>query len=133
MPWGAVRRATLLIPSGPQHDPDRKHLHIVLTDPTGTTGEVLLVCVVSIPTSNLYDASCTLFPGEHPFVVHGSYVAYRFSRIVPAAVLEAKVDAGEYLSKPMLDKKRFEDVVAGLLASPMVTPKIARFFAAAGG
>ena len=27
------RRATLLIPTGAAHDPDRKHLFIVLTDP----------------------------------------------------------------------------------------------------
>src|SRR3990170_5662670 len=27
------RRATLLVPSGPAHDPDQKHLFILLTDP----------------------------------------------------------------------------------------------------
>jgi hypothetical protein len=27
------KRATLLVPSGPANDPDRKHLFVLLTDP----------------------------------------------------------------------------------------------------
>lgn len=127
MAWSAARRATLLIPSGPSHDPARKHLHVVVTDPTSTTAEVLIVCVVSIPPTNLYDSSCTLFPGEHPFIVKHSYVAYRFSRIVAAAALEAKVASGEYIAKPLLDEKLMAEVISGLRDSPEATPKVKRF------
>lgn len=129
--WVAARRATLLIPSGPAHDPNRKHLQIVLTDPIAATGEVLVVGVTSIPPSNLYDGSCTLFPGEHPFIVKHSFVAYKFGHVVSAATLEAKVAAGEFTAKPLLDEKRFADVIEGLKCSPHVTPKIRRFFDAA--
>lgn len=129
MLWSAIKRATVLIPSGPSHDPQRKHLHIVLTDPTTTTGDVLIVCVVSIPPAAIgYDPSCTLFPGEHPFVLKDSYVAYRFTRIVSANILEAKVADGEYVAKPMLDEKPFEYVVGGLFDSPDVAPKFLSFF-----
>lgn len=41
------KRATLLIPSGPVNDPDRKHLFVLLTDPIEAPGfngkQVLLV------------------------------------------------------------------------------------------
>lgn len=127
--WVAARRATLLIPSGPNHDPDRKHLHIVVTDPSAS-GDVLIVCVVSIPPTNIYDPSCTFFPGEHPFIVKDSYVAFRFSRVVQASLLEAEVIAGNYIAKPDLDEKRFADVVAGLVDSPFTIPKILKFYQA---
>jgi hypothetical protein len=129
--WVAARRATLLVPSGPAHDPGRKHFHIVLTDPIAATGEVLMVGVTSIPPSGLYDGSCTLFPGEHPFIVKDCFVAYKFSRVVSAALLESKVANGEFVAKPPLDPKRFADVIEGLKASPHITPKIRRFFDAA--
>ena len=131
MPWDAVRRATVLIPSGPSDGPSKLHLHIVLTDPTTTTGEVLIVCVVSIPIDGVgYDASCTLFPSEHPFIVKHSYVAYRFARIVSATTLEDAVTKGQYIAKPMLEEKQFGFVVEGLLESPQVAPKFLHFFRA---
>jgi hypothetical protein len=130
MPWIAARKATLLIPSGPIHDPNRKHLHIVVTDPN-SLGDVLIVCVVSIPPTNIYDPSCTFFPGEHPFIVKDSFIAFRFSRVVKANLLEGKVATGEYVAKTDLDEKRFADVVVGLTESPFTTPKILGFYRAA--
>lgn len=102
-----------------------------MTDPASTTGEVLVVCVNSIPDSQLYDSSCTLFPGEHEFISRHSYVAYRFSKIVAATLLEQKVAAGEFIAKPPLSERRFADVVTGLLESPHTTLKVKRFFEAA--
>lgn len=130
MPWIAARKATLLIPSGPNHDPSRKHLHIVVTDPNAS-GDVLIVCVVSIPPTNIYDSSCTFFPGEHPFIFKDSYIAFRFSRVVQVSLLEAGVAAGDYIAKADLDEKRFADVVAGLIDSPFTTPKILKFYQSA--
>lgn len=129
--WSACRGATVLIPSGPAHDPDRKHLHVVLTDPVAATGEVLIVCVCSIPLSNLYDSSCTFFPGEHPFIVKDSYVDYHRCTLVSSASLEQKVANDEFIAKAPLDPKRFDDVLAGFADSPHVAPKFRRFFAAA--
>lgn len=130
-PWIAARRATLLIPSGPALDPDRKHLHIVLNDPfpdKDQTPKVLVVSVTSVPASNLYDSSCTLFPGEHPFIVHHSYVAYHRLDLVEPASLEAKVRAKQFVAKPLLDEKFFAYVVQGLRDSPYVSPRYLRYF-----
>lgn len=133
MLWSAARRATLLIPSGPAHDPDRKHLHIVLNDPfpDSTQAEkVLVVSVTSIPLSNKYDASCTLFPGEHPFIVHNSYIAYHRLELVDPSLLESKVRARKFVAKPLLDDKFFDYVVVGLRDSPHVIPLYLRYFEA---
>jgi hypothetical protein len=132
MAWQAVRRATLLIPSGPAHDPLRKHLHIVLNDPypdNTQTPKVLVVSVTSIPASNIYDTSCTLFPGEHPFVSEHSYVAYKFASLQDPASLQAKVNANQFVAKPILSEKAFGYVVAGLQDSPYTEPYLLKFFA----
>ena len=134
MPWSAARRATLLIPSGPAHDTERKHLHIVLNDPfpDGTQNQkVLVVSVTSIPSSNKYDSSCTIFAGEHPFIVHGSYVVYSRIDLVDPALLESKVHAQQFIAKPLLDQKFFAYVVQGLRESPHVSPRYLRYFEAA--
>ena len=134
MQWSAIRRATLLIPSGPAHDPDRKHLHIVLNDPfpdATMATKVLVVSVTSIPASNKYDPSCSLFPGEHPFVVHNSYVAYNRLDLVDPGLLESKVAAKVFVAKPLLDEKFFAYVVQGLKDSPYTSPRFLRYFEAA--
>jgi hypothetical protein len=127
--WVARRGATLLIPSGPARDPDRMHLHIVLTDPA-VTDEVLIASVCTIPASNLYDSSCTFFPGEHPFIKFDSYVEFYFARIVNATQLEAQVAAGDFVAKADLEPKRIDDACVGVEDSPHSSPKVKRFFAA---
>ena len=129
--WAARRGAALLIPSGPSRDPGRMHLHIVLTDPVAATGEVIIVCVCSIPLTNLYDGSCTLFPDEHPFINKHSYVDYHRCKVIASTLLEEKVASKEFVAKDPLDPKRFDDVLVGFADSPQVAPKIRRFFAAA--
>lgn len=133
MVWQAVRRATLLIPSGPVHDPLRKHLHIVLNDPypdSTLAPKVLVVSVMSIPSSNIYDPSCTLFPGEHPFVVNHSYVAYRFAALQDPANLQAKVNAHHFVAKPLMSDQVFAHVVTGLMESPYTEPRLLKYFQA---
>lgn len=132
--WGAVRRATLLIPSGPDRDPSRKHLFIVLNNPFPDATQafkVLVVSVSSIPESNLYDPSCTLFPSEHPFIVKHSYVAFNTLALVDPRDLEQKVKAGTFIAKPMLDEKFLAYVIVGLKDSPFVEPRFIQYFEAA--
>lgn len=134
MVWSVVRRATLLIPSGPAHDPTRKHLHIVLNDPypdINQTPKVLVVGVCSIPTNNIYDASCSLFPGEHPFVVAPSYVLYQRASLQDPINLSNKVAAQQFIAKPLLDSKTFSYVVQGLKDSPYTAPYLLKYFSAA--
>ncbi len=71
--------------SGPDHDPDRMHLFVVLTDPLCNFDDgirkVLLVSLSSIHDDLYHDSACILEPGEHPFVKRDSYVVYQKARI----------------------------------------------------
>jgi hypothetical protein len=127
--WLASRRATLLIPSGPVYDPDRKHLYVVLNDPHGSdnTAEVLIVCIMSTPSVGGYDPSCTLFPGEHPFITRGSVVGYQYCRIVKAGLLEAKVASGDFIAKQAFSEDVFGHIITGLMDSPYAAPKYKNF------
>jgi hypothetical protein len=133
MAWAASRRATLLIPSGPIDDPAKKHLYIVLNDPVGVDDEVLLVCICTIPSSQIYDGSCTLFPGEHPFVVKDSYVAYNFAQISKAEHVEKQVAGGKFIAKAPVDEKYFQYILEGLAESPRASLKVKKFLAATLG
>lgn len=130
--WLAVRRATLLISSGPDHDPSRMHLHIVLNDPFGPDGEVLLACVCSI-RGFAYETSCTLFPGEHSFVKYDSYIAYDRCSLAKAAHLETQVASGAMVAKETLNAKVFKFVLEGFEDSTRVRPKYKSFLVAASG
>ncbi len=74
------KRATLLIPSEPANDSDRKHLFVLLTDPIEAPGfegkQVLLVNIASVPNGFSYDSTCVLKPGEHRFIKHESYSTF---------------------------------------------------------
>jgi hypothetical protein len=93
-----VKGSTLLVPSGPAHDPDRKHLHIALTDPLkdASDGEikVVLVGVCTVPYDGPYDATCIIRPGEHAFVSRKSYVYYAFATIYPVESLARRYRDG---------------------------------------
>jgi hypothetical protein len=134
MPWQAARRATLLIPSGPAHDPERLHLHIVLNDPHPDTAQalkVLLVSVTGIPASQMYDPSCSLFAREHPFINKPSYVLYRAARLVDPQLLDTKVLTKAYVAKPLVDEALFAYIVTGLRESLQTAPYLLAYFEAA--
>jgi hypothetical protein len=125
-----VRRATLLIPSGPANDPNRKHLYICLADPLGAAREALLVPVASVHEGEPHDATCHLYPGDHRFIRHESYVNYRFARIEQAERIEKGVRDGVLVPHDVLDGAVFARVCKGLQESRLVAPKIRAFFAA---
>lgn len=128
------RRATLLIPSGPAHDPDRKHLFIVLTDPAEVldfaSKHSLLVGVESIQPEIPHDAACELYAGDHEFIRHKSCVAYAHARIEPSQKLVKAVKEGVLLAKPMLAEDIFARVCKGLIESRFVPPRIIAFYQA---
>ena len=77
---GMQKEGTVLIPSGPSHDPGRMHLHVVCTDPDNDGCQLIVSICTKI--NSLCDPSCTLQPHEHPFLTKESYVLYRNAEIV---------------------------------------------------
>lgn len=128
------RRATLLIPSGPEHNPNQKHLFILLTDPVTTaTGskEVLLVGVSSVKQGQYHDPSCLLYPGDHPFLNRESFINYRGARIEDAQKIANGVKQGAFIAKDILSGEIFARVCYGLEQSRHTAPKILAFYQAA--
>lgn len=117
-----ARRATLLVPSGPASDPDRKHLYIVLTDPRGDPSQVAMVSVQSVIRGVNPDSACLLYPGDHPFLSRASFVAYRHGRIEVAQKLVDGVRQGVLIARGMLDEGVFARVIRGLEESRFVAP-----------
>ena len=127
-----VRRATLLIPSGPAHDFDKKHLFIILTDPVanplnGNKVSILLTSLSTLDMALPHDPTCILHPGEHPFVTRDSYVSYHNSRIEEAEKISHGVASGIFAIKESMDSC-IVDRICGGLSSPQTPERIKRFF-----
>ncbi len=127
-----VRRATLLIPSGPAHDPNKKHLFIILTDPVadplnGNKDSVLLTSLSTLDAALPHDSTCILYPGDHPFVTRDSYVSYHTSRIQEAEKIINGVASGVLVVKEPMDSSIVDRICDGL-DSHQTPEKIKRFF-----
>ena len=123
-------KATLLVPSGPDSDPDCKHLFIVLTAPNAIDLSVLKVGVSSVPSTGNHDPTCELFRGDHPFIRHPSYIRYRDAVIIEAQKLIDGVASGALIAKDPLSDDIMARVVYGIETSPFVAPKVLAYYLA---
>ncbi len=128
-----VKRATLLITSGPPTDLDRKHLFVCLTDAVGNVSETLIVSVSSVKPRLPIDESCRLFPGDHPFIKHDSFIDYRNARISKADTLMNGVKVGVMVAMEPLETAVFARVCYGLEKSPFTAAKHLLFYRDATG
>jgi len=120
------RRATVLMMSGPRHDPDRKHLFVLLTNPCLIENSVLMV-VISSRRPN-YDPSCELNVGDHEFVRHPSFVEYAHGRIQLVAGLERGLRDGTLHEKAEFAAAIFQRICAGLVASPFTAKRLITYY-----
>lgn len=109
------RAGTLLIPSGPAHDPGLRHLHVVCTDPDAT-GRQVVVSVTSW-TNNYCDDTCILEPHMHPFIRHRSWILYRAARMEAAADLEAGLEQRIFEAREPMNGQVFLQIRNGLCRS----------------
>ena len=121
-----IKRATVLIPSGPAHDPARKHLFILLTDPCPQQ-TILLVGVSTCRRG--FDQTCRLFAGDHEFVKHDSFIEYALARIEGADGLMRGVKAGLLEARDAIDTPIFARICHGLTESPFTAPRIKDYYA----
>ncbi|MCE9639699.1 MAG: hypothetical protein K8S22_06050 [Betaproteobacteria bacterium] len=128
------RRATLLVPSGPAHDPEQKHLFIVLTDPAEVLDfdekHSLLVGVTTIHTGIPHDPACEFHAGDHSFIRHKSYADYARARIEPSRKIIDGVKKGVFTAQALLDEALFAHVCRGIAQSRFAAPKVVSFYEA---
>jgi hypothetical protein len=115
-----ARAGTLLIPSGPDNDPTRRHLHVVCTDPCENGYQVIVS--ITTWTNNLCDATCVVQAHEHEWLTHQSYVFYRKARIEAAETLDNGVRIGEFEPQGTMNAQTFLRVKNGLCQS-LQTPR----------
>lgn len=120
------KAGTLLIPSGPSHNPGRKHLHIVCTDPC-QYGLQLIVSVTSW-TNDLCDGSCILDVGDHDWIIHKSWVMYRKTKTESADTLINGLRLGLFSAEACMAGPVFERVCAGILASPHTPRAMKKYY-----
>lgn len=121
-----AKAGTLLIPSGPSHDPDRRHMFIVCND-TDENGQNLIVPVASW-TNDLCDPTCRLESHEHGFLRHASYVLYRYARIEAATALLGGLASGDLTTNDPVNGQVFLKVRNGVCRSPQTPRKIKTYF-----
>lgn len=121
-----AKAGTLLIPSGPSHDPDRRHMFVVCND-TDANGQNLIVPVTTW-TNDVCDPTCRLDPHEHAFLRHASYVLYRNARIEPAQALQEGLANGLFSTHDPVNGQVFLKVKNGVCRSLQTPRKIKVYF-----
>lgn len=126
MPYNPKRGDTLLIQSGPADDPERKHLHGIVTDRCGEELH-MVVCVESVGEA-WSDQSCLIQIGEHPFINKLSWVNYSRSKCWKASRLTAFVDGWVFRQKEELSPELLGKICAGVLKSNHTPRGLKKYF-----
>ena len=122
MPYAAPKKGTILIPSGPTHDPGRKHLFVICTDPCAEGRQAIIS--ISTMTNLLCDQTCILQAHEHAFLTTASFVFYRKARVELQRSLVLGVERGLFAPQEPMNGQSFLRVVRGLCQSPQTPPAV---------
>lgn len=115
------------MPSGPSHDPDRRHLHVVCND-TDADGNNLLVPIATWKNP-LCDGTCILLPHEHPWLKKPkSYVMYRNAGVYEAQALQRGVVSSKIVVEDDCNGQVFLKIRNGICASPHTPRKIKGYY-----
>lgn len=122
------RRGTLLIPSGPDYDRQRMHLHVVCTDPCPDEKQVIVSVCTKFANC---DATCILQPHEHDWLQHESFVFYAYAQTVPCVALERGIEQDIFKPKLDINGQSFLRVYNGLCASIHTPRKVKTYLGCA--
>lgn len=109
--------------TGDEQD-DTLHLWIVLTPPC--EGEVVTVSVTTKRRRS--ETLVELHPGDHPFIVHDSVIAYSYARIRTVEEIEVAVASGAAKLREPVSPELLRRVCNGLLDSDFTPNGIRHFY-----
>ncbi len=69
----------------------------------------------------IFDESCLLNPGDHPFIRHESFVDYRFTRIESAEHIDARVADGSFDLKEPCSPELIKRIIDGAIKSKRIS------------
>lgn len=127
MTFHPLKRATLLMPSGPPGDPERLHLWVILTDPCPLEAN-LIVSISTLRDDRFHDPSCILEAGEHRRITAKSWANYRLGRAIHSRVLIKGEAAWYYRMDAPVSDAVYDKLCAGLLQSEHTAQRLRRYF-----
>jgi hypothetical protein len=124
------KKASLLVPSGPPSDLDRKHLFVIITNPTLQNSEKcsLLVPFSSCKPGMYHDRACIINAGEHHFIRKLSFVIYSKARIECVDKLMRGVKGGILTPHEQVAEPLFKRICDGLTTSRHTPQHIIKFY-----
>jgi hypothetical protein len=96
---------------------DGKHLWVVVSDPLSNSNEVLILNLTTVRNVPFEDQSCVFNPGEHPWIVDPSYIAYDYARVVTSAYLDRLENGTSVKMHPPFATQLLQRIYAGGEAS----------------
>ena len=126
------RKITILLPTFKGNSDNLKHLFFVLTDPCfdyeqQCTDMLLLVNCSSINPDKLYDDTCVLSAGSHPFIVRDSYIYYEEMRISRLLDIEQGINEKRFIKKEIISDELYFQILKGAFKSRKTGRKYIRF------
>lgn len=132
MPFQPLKKATLLMPSGPPDDPDRLHLWVILTDPCAAHDANLVVDICTLRDGRFHDPACLIQQGEHRRIKHTSWVGYHRCKAVHSSTLKKGAAAWLYHPDEPVSDVLFDRICAGILDSDHTAVRMRRYFEGKG-
>ena len=113
----------LLLPKPDRYAKD--HLWVVLTEPHGDSGDVVIVSLTTKRTGS--DLTVVLRPGDHSFIDHETVVFYADARIVEAGALTALIALNRERRHDNCSPELLSRIQQGLFDSPFTPKKIKEY------
>lgn len=119
--WLCKEGSSLLVPSGPSG----LHLFVIALGPLvlddyGSAPQVLMVSATTLREGLPHDDACILEAGDHPFIQHRSYIAYRYARLDSASHVEKMVASQIWHPKEPCSTELLDRIITGFLRSRLV-------------
>jgi hypothetical protein len=111
MPYSPYEMAGLLMPYN-----DAPHLFAVMNDPC-PDGQCLVLMVTTLKAGRYHDPACLLNVGDHPFIRHPSWIAYRIAETPRAAHVGNMVDKKLFIPRDDWTPAVFNRLAAGIYNS----------------
>lgn len=121
-----LKSGSILIPSGPSTDPERRYLFVICTDACPESKHLLVP--LATYRNEYCDSTCILEPYEHPFIRVKSFVLYRSSRVEFVDTLQKGVNDGILVPREPVNKQTFLRIAKGICRSRGTPQKIKSYY-----
>ena len=115
-----------------QYPSNHHHLFIVITKTvTLADGKLQYICTMVSSwkeRSALCDPACRLKPGEHPFIIHDSYIAY--AEVIPfdERILANLLNSGKAILKEPVSPELLGKIKESAKRSKRISPMMLQYF-----